>query len=110
LHTILHSFENKRFLSDDPASVCIEREGYRSVYPCSRGYPGLDLSQIDWAFEHKKFWFNGTIKTLWIDLDTKKDEIDSDKVEFYKDLAIKMAEERGFNIVFKIYKGPDACS
>lgn len=70
LHTIIHSFENRGLLSDSPASVCIEREG-RSVYPCGRGYPGLDLSQIDWAFEHKKFWFSGPIKTLWIELNSK---------------------------------------
>ena len=108
LHTIIHSFENEGLLSDDPASVCIEREGYRSVYPCSRGYPGLDLSQIDWAFENKKFWFNGTIKTLWIDLDTEKAEINADKVEFSKELVINLTENRGFNIIFERYRGPDA--
>jgi len=110
LHTIIHSFENEGLLSDDPASVCIEREGYRSVYPCGRGYPGLDFNQIDWAFENKKFWFNGKIKTLWLELDTKKAEIDANKVEFFKNLAIKMAEERGFNIEFERYKGSNACS
>ena len=108
LHTILHAFDNKGLLSDDPASVCIEREGYRSVYPCGRGYPSLDFSQVDWAFEHKQFWFNGTIKTLWIELDTEKAEIDEHAIEFSKWLAVNMAEKRGFTIVFERYTGPDA--
>lgn len=108
LHTILHAFDNKGLFSDNPASVCIEREGDRSIYPCGRGYPGLDLSQIDWALEHNKFWFSGTIKTLWIDLDTEKAKIDADKVELSKELVITLAENRGFNIIFERYIGPDA--
>jgi len=108
LHTILHALDTKGLLSDDPASVCIEREGYPSVYPCGRGYPGLNFNQVDWAFEHKQFWFNGTIKTLWIELNKEKADIDASKVEISKWLAVTMAEKRGFTIIFKRYAGPEA--
>jgi hypothetical protein len=108
LHKILHAFEIKGLLSDDPYSVCIEQEGGRPIYPCKRSYPSLDLSQVDWAFEYKRFWFGGTIKILWLELDTVKAEIDASKVEVSKWLAVTMAEKRGFTIIFERYAGPEA--
>lgn len=105
LHTILHAFETKGLLSDDPLSICIEREGYPPVYPCGRGYAGLDLHQVDWAFENNQFWFGGAIKTLWLELDAKS-EIDASKVELSKWLAVTMARKGGFTIRFEKYTEP----
>ena len=111
LHTILHALHTQGLLSDNPASVCIEREGMSPVYPCGRGYDeyyeraSLDFNQIDWAFEHNQFWFNGPIKTLWIELDTKNPIVDVGRAKW---LVTNMAKNRGLKIKFEKYIGPNA--
>lgn len=103
LYIIMHALDSKGILSDDPYSVCIEREGRKSVYPCGRGYPGLNLNQVDGAAKNGKFWFSDGIKTLWLEVDKERSKDFNLELEAWK--VRKMAEGVDFSVKFDRYTG-----
>ncbi|GAH05768.1 unnamed protein product, partial [marine sediment metagenome] len=103
LYIIMHALDSKGILSDDPYSVCIEREGRKSVYPCGRGYPGLDLNQVDGAAKSGNFWFSDGIKILWLEVDKERSKDFNMKLEALK--IRKVAEGACFSVEFDRYMG-----
>ena len=108
LYKIVKSLSNLGLLQDDPLSVCIEREGRKPVYPCSRGYPKLDLSQLEWAREKGGFWFLGQIKTIWIELDEKQKQTWNSEAFIRR--FMEMAETAGFCLKFERYRDTRVCN
>ena len=93
VHMILEYLLDKEVLSDDPSTVEMTREGDPSVFPCRRGDPRLDTSQINWALEKGKWWFAGPIKQLKI-TKAKKAKLPRADIK----LLERIAEKAKFNL------------
>jgi len=88
VHIIISGLLHREALSTDPRNVELEREGYKSIFPCGRGWPGLDISQLDWAIKEGSWWFNGPIKRLKISK-VKKAKLSHADLLTFKRLAIR---------------------
>ena len=78
---------DREALSADPGTVEMKREGYKSIFPCRRGWPKLDLSQLDLAMKEGKWWFLGPIKQLKVS-DVKKSKLSQADMLTFKRLAV----------------------
>ena len=93
IHSVLQYLLDKEALSIDPLTVEMKREGYPSVYPCSRRGPKLDMSQVNWALKAGKWWFIGPIKQLKIS-EAKKEKLSQADITVF----VKMAKEANFKL------------
>jgi len=87
VHIIISGLLHREALSTDPRTVEMEREGYTSIFPCGRGWPGLDISQLDWAIKEGSWWFNGPIKRLKISK-VKKAKLSQANISLFKRMAV----------------------
>lgn len=87
VHIIISSLLEKEALSTDPLTVEMKRKGYKSVFPCGRGYPKLNLNQLDWALKEGKWWFNGPIKQLKISK-VQKTNLSKADISLFKTMAV----------------------
>ena len=79
---------DREALSDDPGTVEMTREGYKSIFPCrSYGGPKLDITQLDLAMKEGKWWFLGPIKQLKVS-DVKKSKLSQADMLTFKRLAV----------------------
>lgn len=68
VYTVIWSLLQQGVFSPQPENVIIERVGGTDIFPCRRSYgaEGLDLSQLEWAANEGRFWFNGPFKAIKI--------------------------------------------
>ncbi|MCJ7424607.1 hypothetical protein MUP01_10125 [Candidatus Bathyarchaeota archaeon] len=71
VYAVIWSLHQQGVFSPLPENVMIERTGGNDIYPCGRGYgaEGLDLSQLKWAANEGRFWFNGPVRAIKIIMD-----------------------------------------
>jgi len=71
VYTVIGSLLQQGVFSPQPENVVIERAVGNDIYPCrmSCGAEGLDLSQLEWAANEGRFWFNGPIRAIKITMD-----------------------------------------
>lgn len=68
VYLVIRSLQDQGVFSPQPENVMIERAGGNDIYPCRRSYgaEGLDLSQLEWAANEGRFWFNGPVRAIKI--------------------------------------------